>query len=840
MTSIDDHPAAMRDRTGRPAWRRPVLSRVRHRLTADERFLKILRNWALVGFAVAGIAMAFATHWAVTGFLAGSPGAFAVIIIAVDQILILAFMAFAAQQVESKRARRAARHVTSPIHLRFSRAFALAAFLPSAVVSVTATCVIGFFLGAWLVSDVHRSLVNATGAVRDHVDKAVDALLEDAPKFARDFEFGLAGLPDESGRQRRVLNALQASSDWAESWKYAFVIDSRCTIIARGDRSYKFRYDPPPRNIMRSLADDADAGAACAANLEGMDRPILARDGEDAPSLTGRSWLIEDGLVRGAVYPYDDSELAALVSLPPPGDRYLLMVTRGNSRAFLQLSASLEGRSGDFSTNSIRQLGRYILIATLLFLPVSLGTICGVILLGRRFSSRLSPPFRKLARAVERIGEGNLVPIDPTLLRGQDEITAFARGFDRMVGQLRNNIEMRRSVIENVTAGVVGYAPDRTATFRNRPAAHFLDLTAHESSRSRLIGIQPAVMGMLDQIDADRHSRLIERRLRVLDQGRQIELLVRAVASHAPGGDVEGYVVTFDDVTQLVSAESQAAWTEAAKLVTHEVRNPLQGIVNSLFLIRSGLAGLDIGAGKEETIIRNNLDLIESRVTALERLTTAFSTVGRMPELTLRAHDLCELAESVLSGEREQGFGIDYRLSTPQAPINIMVDADYVARLVGNLLINARHAIDERRSEVDFEPVIELIVDPGDEFVTIEVRDNGPGFPPGADARSRILMAGVTTRAEGSGLGLFIVRDAAEKHGGGIILDDAPPFDNADHRGASVKVTIRRILPPDEETEAADGEGSPIAKPGGEMTAPADHGTHGSDHAPRGLGGQDR
>ena len=357
---------------------------------------------------------------------------------AADLILILAFMAFAVQQLESKRARRAAKWVRSPIHLRFSRAFAFAAFLPTAIMSVAATAVVGLFLGNWLVSDVHGSLVTATTAVRSHVDAAVAELLRDAPKFATAFENRLFLDPSQIDRPRRVLNDLQNKTTF--NWKYAFAIDGDCNIVGRGDRSYKFRFDPPPSDIMMRLGARPTESSSCLAPSVGM-----PTGGEPRPALTGRGWLDRNGVLVGAVYPYDDSELAALMKLNLWSELYLLVVTKGNSKELLQLSASLEGPTGDFSSNSIRQLGKFILVATLSFLPVALVAITGVILLGRRFSSRLAPPFTNWRKPSRKSARANWNRSIPGLLQGQDEIAAFARGFDHMIIQLGNNTEMVRS-----------------------------------------------------------------------------------------------------------------------------------------------------------------------------------------------------------------------------------------------------------------------------------------------------------------------------------------------------------------------------------------------------------
>ena len=361
-------------------------------------------------------------------------------------------------------------------------------------------------------------------------------------------------------------------------------------------------------------------------------------------------------------------------------------------------------------------------------------------------------------------------------------------------------------MVENVTSGVVGFAPDKTVTFKNRPAEKLIGESPNEN-----VGIVREVAGMLEQIDDDRSGRPCEKRLRTLDDGRFAELLVRAAAWRSSGGGIEGYVVTFDDVTQLVNAEVQAAWAEAARLVSHEVRNPLQGMVNSLYLIESGLENCAFDAQGGGAVIRTNLALIKSQVDNLVHLTTEFAAVGRMPEIALVRTDVTALLSDALAAQREQNAPICYMFNAPAEPVVAMVDPHYISSLVTNLLINARHAVAEQtalsaRNGETYEPMIKLGLTLGDDWIFIETTDNGPGFPDGRDARENILRAGVTTRKDGSGLGLFIVRDAANKHRGNVEVGDAPVFEGCRHAGASVRVAIRHVAPPDDIAEPGSPE----------------------------------
>jgi two-component system, NtrC family, nitrogen regulation sensor histidine kinase NtrY len=260
---------------------------------------------------------------------------------------------------------------------------------------------------------------------------------------------------------------------------------------------------------------------------------------------------------------------------------------------------------------------------------------------------------------------------------------------------------------------------------------------------------------------------------------------------------VDGYVLTFDDTTELVSAQRTSAWADIARRIAHEIKNPLTPIQLSAERLRRKYADQITGDRKvfdqcTETIVR--------QVGDIGRMVDEFSSFARMPSAQLEPNDLVSLVREALVLQKASDENLKFETVVPDHPLVLNVDRRLVNQAMTNLVKNARESIETRLQASPDEPgVIRIEVDPGnDGKVIVRVMDNGIGLP--QENRSRLTEPYMTTREKGTGLGLAIVTRIMEEHGGRLTLSDAPR-DFHGGRGACVSLEF----PVDDLPAVADG-----------------------------------
>jgi two-component system nitrogen regulation sensor histidine kinase NtrY len=316
------------------------------------------------------------------------------------------------------------------------------------------------------------------------------------------------------------------------------------------------------------------------------------------------------------------------------------------------------------------------------------------------------------------------------------------------------------AVLAGVSAGVIGLDADGQVVLPNRSASEFLAV-GDELVGSRLAEVMPEIAPLLERAGMRAGEAVVDE-VTVRRGGAQRTLLVRAAAQQDEGV-LLGYVVTFDDITELLSAQRQAAWAEVARRIAHEVKNPLTPIrLSAERLNRKYLPQI----AEDREAFANCTATIVHQVDTIGHLITEFSAFARMPAAIMKPTSMAELARHALLLQQSAWPDIAFRLETPPGdPVMLPCDGQKVTQALTNLLQNAVDALSERKPE-DGQPApaITVIVRRGHGAVIVEVADNGPGFA--SPDRERLFEPYVTMRSHGTGLGLAIVRKIMEEHGG--------------------------------------------------------------------------
>ncbi len=733
----------------------------RARTATWEKFsrLRRLRRYqgvATIGLVLLGPVLVLAT-FLVLGPLDRTSSPFALrLVLLADLVYALVISALVLMRIASMVAARRARSAGSRLHLRLTGVFALIALIPTVMVAIFAGLTINVGLEGWF-SDRVSSVVGASlSAAEAYQEDQRRDLTEDAEALA-DF---LSATKERQafvsdGELRQVLG--QGQGLIQRGLREAYVIDGTGQIRARGERSYLFDFEDPD-----------------AASLE------AAANGETA--------IIED---------LEANEFRALLRLNAFPDRFLYI-----SR---EVDGDILGLLDDAAVTAqlYRQLeaerGRLVFEFGLLYFGFAVILILAAIWLGLWFAERLSRPVGRLAGAAQRVGAGDLnvqVQEEP----GDDEIAMLGRLFNQMTRQLKGQrdallttneqIEQRRrlfdSVLSSVTAGVIGLDVEGRISFINRSAERILRI--EEDVQARLLSVAVPEFGALVERLNQTGRATDQDEIRVSRGGVAETLLVRIAMRQGADGQDEGYVIAFDDVTDLVTAQRMAAWGDVARRIAHEIKNPLTPIQLSAGRINRKFRGkLE---GEEAAQLENMTEVIVRQTNDLRRIVDEFSKFARMPEPETSMQDLVQIVRDAVTLQKAQeNRAIEAVL--PEEPVLADLDATMIGQALTNLIKNAGEAIETLYQKTGVpdghEPLVKVEMTVAEKSVQVAISDNGIGLP---EDRSRLFEPYVTTRAEGTGLGLPIVKKIIEEHGGTLVLTDAEPLDRSGQVGARAEITL--------------------------------------------------
>jgi two-component system, NtrC family, nitrogen regulation sensor histidine kinase NtrY len=447
--------------------------------------------------------------------------------------------------------------------------------------------------------------------------------------------------------------------------------------------------------------------------------------------------------------------------------------------------------AGSFYSQIEQAMQRSQLIIFLVCGAIAFLMLLAAVWLAILFASRLTEPIGGLMLAAERVRGGDLtarVQEGPP----DDELGQLARSFNRMASQIEQQrselvdanteLDTRRrltdAVLAGVSAGVLSVDEAGTITRSNRSALELLALPEDGVLGRPLTDVMPELVPLAAQA-AERPDRVTQGQVEILQRGTRRILLVRiSAASNA------GAVVTFDDVTDLMSAQRMAAWGDVARRIAHEIKNPLTPIQLSAERLKRRYLK-QIKDDPETFSICT--DTIIRQVGDIGRMVDEFSSFARMPRPTVQPEDAKELCQQALFLQRNGNPEIRYISTLPDHPVPLICDRRQIAQVLTNILKNSAEAIEGREAaagQVLPPGEITLTLRDEDAVVSIVVEDNGKGLP--KEGRERLTEPYMTTRSKGTGLGLAIVKKIMEDHGGYLGLDDR------EGGGARISLVFRR------------------------------------------------
>ena len=645
------------------------------------------------------------------------------------------------QVVQARRTGRAA----ARLHIRIVGLFSIIAAAPAILVAIVASVTLDRGLDRLFSTRtraaIENSLIVAEAYLRDHAQIVRSDIMLMATEIARS-----KPLIEQDHVKLQQYLTFQAS---VRGLAAAIVIDKDLNVIARADLKINQTFAMPPRDALPKI-------------------------GATDPQL---------------VLLPDTNYVAAVIKLQNYDDDYLYVTRLLDPNVVPQLQATRESVS-EYAAIEARRLGVQIAFA-LMYTVIALTVLLSAVWVGLDFANRLVAPIRRLIGAANVVSTGNLhvrVPIR----QSEGDLAQLGETFNRMTQELRSQrddimrardlIDSRRrfteAVLAGASAGVIGVDGDGCVSILNRSAEKLIGRTEPETLGRPLTEVFPE---LADFMAAARSGARTQDQVTIIRSGRERNLSVR-ITSEQSGEAAHGYVVTLDDITELVAAQRTSAWADVARRIAHEIKNPLTPIQLSAERIRRKYGKM---IGEDRSVFDQCTDTIVRQVDDIRRMVDEFSRFARMPKPVIAAEDVANTVRQAVFLMRVGNSEIDIDVDIAEDPMPARFDKRLISQALTNLIKNATEAIAAvPPAELGKGSILVFAAREGSDIV-IDVVDNGVGLP--KENRNRLLEPYVTTREKGTGLGLAIVGRIIEDHGGSIELRDAADKIPG-HRGAWVRV----------------------------------------------------
>jgi len=479
-----------------------------------------------------------------------------------------------------------------------------------------------------------------------------------------------------------------------------------------------------------------------------------------------------------ALIPEGD-HVAAAVKLHGYDDAYLYVARMLDPRVIEQLRATQEN-AGEYANLESHRLGIQIAFA-MMFAVIALIVLLSSAWIGLDFANRLVAPIRRLIGAANVVSTGNL-QIQVPIRRSEGDLAQLGETFNKMTQELRTQhddivrardlIDSRRrfteAVLAGASAGVIGVNAEGRITILNRSAERLIARPESEALGLPLADAAPELAEIFNTARSG-NQRLVQRQVTVSRNGQQRNFSVRVTSEQAPDSE-HGYVITIDDITELVLAQRSSAWADIARRIAHEIKNPLTPIQLSAERLRRKYGKVIV---EDAAVFEQCTQTIVRQVDDIKRMVDEFSRFARMPKPVIVAEDVADTVRQVVFLMRVGHPDIDFEVELPGEAMPARFDRRLISQALTNIIKNATEAIGAVLPSAQAATRGRIVVGARREGaeIVIDVIDNGIGLP--KENRARLLEPYVTTRDKGTGLGLAIVGRILEEHGGRIELHDA-------------------------------------------------------------------
>jgi two-component system nitrogen regulation sensor histidine kinase NtrY len=622
------------------------------------------------------------------------------------------------------------------LQLRMVAMFAIAAAVPAVIVAVVATISLNQGLDQWF-SERTRTMVESSRLVaRSYMLEHAQVLRDDIIWVATELEQEHPTFETDRDKYQRILTALAIT----RSLPFTSLIDSS------GD------------TLMRAQI-----------NVPGAPPKIPAG--------------LTQGVVEGVpteISPGATNLIGSVVKLRGYNDTYLF-VARPVDPEVLEFMRLTDDNITEYRQYASNRLVFQITF-TIMYLGLALVLLLAALWIGIALANRFVDPIRNLMVASNRVSQGDLDVLVPSVRGRRGDLFDLIGGFNRMTQQLKTQREalvhanetnekrrqFTEAVVEGVSAGIVGLDAFGAVTLVNLRACEMLGRDEIALMGEPIEAVIPALSPIFERAKSSRRGQIRDQI--ELGSGPDYRTYQVQLTREGTVAESKGYVFTLDDITELLSAQRTGAWADVARRIAHEIKNPLTPIQLSAERLRRRYAGK---LADDFDIFDKCINTIIRQVGDIGRMVDEFSSFARMPEANLATDDLSETVKQAVFLESVRLPEIAIKTEVPEQPVIARFDARLIAQVLTNLIKNAVEAFEGIGLDQIKDPTITVALEREARAMRISVSDNGKGWP--KENRQRLLEPYMTTREKGTGLGLAIVAKIIEQHGGTVELLDAEP-----------------------------------------------------------------
>ena len=692
--------------------------------------------WIGLVVVVLSVVSALATYLILTGLTPIAPRDDVVLgALLINVVLIIAMIAVIAWQFFGMWQAWREKLPGARLHVRIVLLFSITAAVPAMLLAVAATTTFSRSLDSWFSTRTRAIINNSVEVAQAYVEEHGQLLRTDIANMVRDIDAAADHTLVDSPEFKQQIIAQAGLRDLP----VAYVLDGQANRVVSALEDKKLPFTSVPLYYVKQAE-------------------------------TGQVALFT---------PNDTSQVSALAKLNRYPDRFLYVSRVLSAKVMGHLQQTEQ--SVDEYNLLRRARGGLKLAHGLIYTMISMTALLAAIWVGLWFASRFVAPIRRLIEAAQQVSRGNLA-VELPERRGEGDLRRLSTTFNTMTRELKHQrdalltaneqlVDRRRfmeAVLSGVSAGVIGLDSQDRITLVSRAAEQLLAIPEADVVGKRLIDTMPMLAHALERRDEPGMKQRGAQEISVMIGDEERTFAVRVTREKAGPGDV-GSVVTFDDITELVSAQRTSAWADVARRIAHEIKNPLTPIILSAERIRRKYGRVIV---EDRETFDKLTATIERQAGDIKTMVDEFASFARVPKPVMEHGDLRDAVTDSVILFRESHSAVVYGLSLPETPVLGSFDRRLLTQAVTNLVKNATEAV-EGAAEADKSrtPRVDVQLSVG-ETVAIAVSDNGPGLP--KQNRSRLLEPYVTTKGhKGTGLGLAIVQKITEQHGGQLLLDDA-------------------------------------------------------------------
>ena len=505
----------------------------------------------------------------------------------------------------------------------------------------------------------------------------------------------------------------------------------------------------------------------------------------------------------------DGDYVAAVIRLNGYDGTYLYVARPLVPKVVEQLKQT-QASVAEYARMEARRLGVQVAFG-LMYTVIALIVLLSAVWIGLNFANRLVAPIRRLIGAANLVSAGNL-SIQVPVRGSEGDLAHLGESFNTMTQELRTQrddlvrardvMDSRRrfteAVLAGASAGVIGIDPQERISILNRSAERLIGHAEGDVLGKPITDVIPE-LGPLVTAARSGVQRLVQGQVTISRDGRERNLSVRVATEQTREAD-HGYVITLDDITDLVTAQRSSAWADIARRIAHEIKNPLTPIQLSAERLKRKYGKV---ITEDRTVFDQCIDTIVRQVDDIKRMVDEFSRFARMPKPVITSEDMVGTVRQVVFLMQVAHPDIEFDVEFKEEPMPARFDRRLISQALTNIVKNATEAIAAVPSAELGKARIKIMAGRIGDDIAIDVIDNGIGLP--KQNRNRLLEPYVTTREKGTGLGLAIVERILEEHGGRIELNDAPDVATGG-RGAWVRLRFTTDTEPSAEPDAPKHE----------------------------------